>query len=371
MIMEHDAAKEYLRGKLEDYLISYCHINPRTNFKCFNSIAHSHGDRKPSMHYYRDTNRCICFACGENMDIFEIIRIQYGYDSFSEAFQKACSLYGIQIRNGSWNASRKSCQSDYARKMPASIEYHRGKRREIHTKVQKPPFPDQTDYYKLCVERRKQNAEARNYLYSRGLSDDILDRFLIGYDPSWHHPKTRNMNTKRIIIPNSPIGYLARVIDDAQTLEEYDHRKMKVGPQGPFNLKAIHPERVIFVVEGEIDAMSIEEFGIPSVGLGSISHYKKLVNYCIENPYTVKDTFFLIALDNDQPGIKRAAELSMLFVKNGIRCARYQGLSGIFKDPNERLVKDRCGMEDELMRVYQNCQYIRRFQRPEHLQNRA
>ncbi len=371
MIMEHDAAKEYLRGKLEDYLISYCHINPGINFRCFNSIAHAHGDRKPSMHFYRDSNRCKCFACGENMDIFRIIQLQYGYDSFNDAFVKACSLYGITVQKGSPKAANKAQGVQVQRTaVNDRIDFRIYPVRNT-PKDQKRNAPDQTAYYRLCAERRRHSDVAQAYLHSRGLSDDILDRFLIGYDPSWHHPNTRNRDTRRIIIPNSRIGYLARVIDDDETLGEYDHKKMKVGPQNIFNLKAIVPERVILVVEGEIDAMSIEEFGIPTVGLGSISHYKKLVSYCIENPQTVEDAFFLIALDNDQSGIKRAAELSVLFVKNRIRCARYQGLSGIFKDPNERLMKDRYGMEDELMRVYQNCQYIRRFQKPEYLQNRA
>ncbi len=360
MLMDHDDAKEYLRSRMQDYLVTHHQVrNLRANFQCVNASAHAHADRNPSMHFYPDSNRCKCFACGVSYDIFEFIRIDFGLSGFDETFKKACDLYDVQIvryvkkDNDYQKAFGQRCSEHPGLSgMPYGKEFRRpsGTIREI---------PDQMSYYGRCVDLRKHSEKAMCYLAKRGLREETLDYFQIGYDPSWHHPGTRNRPTERIIIPNSSNSYLARVLDDTLILGEYDHPKMKVGRQHLFNSRAIRPQSVVFVVEGEIDAMSIVQFGIPCVGLGSASQYRKLSDFLRLNPDNAKGSFFLFCLDDDKAGKERAMDLSRLLDADGFQCAMFNGLSAPFKDPNERLQMDPEGLGDALRRAWNECQKLR------------
>ena len=359
MLMDHDDAKVYLRTRMEDYLVTHHKVrNLRMNFPCVNASAHTHGDRNPSMHFYPDSNRCKCFACGISCDIFEFIRIDYGFAGFDETLRKACELYDVQItrhvkKDDEYRRvyARKTSEKPRMQYLSCSAD-HRGCNGVVD-------YPDQEAYYERCVEARKRSDKATSYLVARGLSEKIQDWFRVGYDPDWHHPGTRNRGTERIIIPNSPSSYLARVLDDSQKLGAYDHPKMKVGRQHLFNSRVICPESVVFVVEGEIDAMSIAQFGIPCVGLGSAAQYRKLHEYLKRNPDRANGVFFLICLDDDKTGRDRAKDLSDLLIADGIRCARFNGISAPFKDPNERLQMDPEGLGLVLKRAYDECQKLR------------
>ena len=289
-----------------------------------------------------------------------------------EKFEKAKQFYNsLPARTKEWLPSVEDAEyyvrkDDEYRRMYVQktsekprIQYHNNSeygREHNGTSVE---LLNQAAYYKRCVAARKQSEKATAYLIGRGLSEKIQDWFRIGYDPAWHHPGTRNRPTERIIIPNSPGSYLARVLDDTQVLGPYDHQKMKVGRQHLFNSKAICPESVVFVVEGEIDEMSIAQFGIPCVGLGSAAQYRKLTEYLRLNPDCAKGTFFLICLDDDRTGKERAKDLSNLLIEEGYRCARFNGISAPFKDPNERLQMDPEGLGQALKRAWDECQKLR------------
>ena len=360
MLMDHDDAKEYLRTRMEDYLVTHHKVrNLRMNFPCINASVHTHGDRNPSMHFYPDSNRCKCFACGISCDIFEFIRIDYALAGFDETFRKACELYDVQISR--YVKKDEEYRRMYVRKTSErpAVQYSScstiGRRRNGTVEE----LPDQAAYFGRCVEASTNSDWAISYLAARGLSEKIQDWFQIGYDPDWHHPGTWNRGTERIIIPNSPASYLARVLDDTLMLGAYDHPKMKVGRQHLFNSRAICPDSVVFVVEGEIDAMSIAQFGIPCVGLGSAAQYRKLSDYLKMNPDSAKGVFFLICLDDDKTGRDRAKDLSNLLIEDGFRCARFTELSAPYKDPNERLQMDPDGLGKVLRMAYDECQRLR------------
>ena len=103
----------------------------------------------------------------------------------------------------------------------------------------------------------------------------------------------------------------------------------------------------------------IAQFGIPCVGLGSAAQYRKLTEYLRLNPDCAKGTFFLICLDDDRTGKERAKDLSNLLIEEGYRCARFNGISAPFKDPNERLQMDLEGLGQALKRAWDECQKLR------------
>ena len=65
--MNPEEAKEYAKTNLEAYLNSKG-INTSTNFSCLNP---AHEDKHPSMSFDQRRNRCHCFSCGVDYDIFD------------------------------------------------------------------------------------------------------------------------------------------------------------------------------------------------------------------------------------------------------------------------------------------------------------
>ena len=76
-----------------------------------------------------------------------------------------------------------------------------------------------------------------------------------------------------------------------------------------YNYKVVvHGNFPAFVVEGEIDALSIEELGFSAVGLGPINNVDKFIDLCRNDPPTCP--FLILLLDNDSNGKKFANQLS-------------------------------------------------------------
>lgn len=93
----------------------------------------------------------------------------------------------------------------------------------------------------------------------------------------------------------------------------------------------------VFIVEGEIDAMSIYEAGGQAVGLGSTANYMKLVEHLKETP---TEHPVLLALDKDRAGIETTDKLAIELDKHGINYLKVD-IVGDCKDPNQALLADR------------------------------
>lgn len=184
-----------------------------------------------------------------------------------------------------------------------------------------------------------QNAFKSNYLYNRGITSiELITKFKIGYIPNWKPPKVPNAPpSPRVIIPTSNCSYFARDTRQNNELDEKSKRytKQKVGKTHIFNVNAIYSEtyNYCFVVEGEIDCLSVLQCGYNCIGLGSTSMIDSLLNLCKIQPKTT----LIFALDNDDRG-KKAQKKVALFLERKIPCIAVN-VSGEEKDPNDLLVK--------------------------------
>lgn len=131
----------------------------------------------------------------------------------------------------------------------------------------------ESDFTALYTKWAEQNeTTGGKYLLSRGISLETQRHFKVGLAHGWKHPKTGSFGpSERCIIPTGPGSYLARATDP----KEYK-QKPKVGHVQTFNMKTISRAakdgRPVYVVEGEVDAMSLEEIGAHAIGLGSKSY---------------------------------------------------------------------------------------------------
>lgn len=321
--MDRETAREIVKGYLEDYLRNKG-INTRKPFNCLNP---DHPDKHPSMSYDRQRQRCKCFSCGASYDIFDLIGIDYGLADDKAVFEKAYNLYGLTI---------DSPQQERGKVAPAQP-------------AQKPQPEDHTEYYKQAAGALA-GSPAAEYLKRRGISEAVAAKYWLGYEEGFKTFDTDETGQQRfstwraLIIPTGKSSYIARNIDTPIEPQK-KNRYRKKGASLIFNSRAIYSaSKPVFVVEGEIDALSIIEAGGEAIGLGSTSNYKQLVDMIKAQPPAHP---LILALDADEDGQKTEKELAEELTRLQASFYRYN-LYGAAKDANEALLADRDGFIAEV-----------------------
>lgn len=291
-----------------------------------------------------------CWAgCFTNCDIIDIIGKREGATSFREALRAAAAEYVIEL-DTTTPESRPRLE-DYPNEAidalcqnPPPLQGQDITPAEgAPAQVRAPAEPeDLSTFFAECAG----NLSQCDYLTNRGISLETQKRFGIGYCANWRHPAAlakgkRPPASPRIIIPTGPGSYLARDIrKEGDPGFVAGFAKQKYGTGSLYNLAALDAGRPVFIVEGEIDALSVEEIGHSALALGSTSNCDKLIEYLKEHRPNVP---LLIALDNDEPGKKAAGKLrDKLWEELRAECCQVQ-IAGRYKDPNEYLTHDREG----------------------------
>jgi len=150
---------------------------------------------------------------------------------------------------------------------------------------------DYTDYFAVCNSRAKDT----DYFFSRGISEETVNKFNLGFDPNFTVGK---LKMAAVILPTSKNSFTARSIARKQFIKQ--------GRGDVFNISGgVGSNSPIFVVEGIFDALSIIEAGHNAIALGTISN-NIFIDYLKENKPTQP---LLLALDNDKPGKTAQEEL--------------------------------------------------------------
>lgn len=300
----------------------------------------------------RDGVHFTCWAgCFRNSDILDIIGLQYGLTSYNDKLERACTEYGLDY---------KSLEPDgsYIRTAQDRGEYNT---KQVQDSI------DYTLFFQECAKHRTES----DYLSKRGISEATQAHFLVGYCSAWKHPKAPKMKeSQRVIIPIDRHSYLARYAGDGDFInwQGKKENKSKVGKQGIFNLKALdEAQEPVFVVEGEIDAMSVYDVGHDAIALGSISNYMKLINYLKEHKPAQT---LIVALDADKRGEDAAQKLIDGLREQNVDCYK-ASISGGHKDPNEHLIADREGFAQALEVAIEASRNAREEEKQEYLNNSA
>lgn len=168
-----------------------------------------------------------------------------------------------------------------------------------HQKHQQEAEKDYTSFYRQCHEDLKASPEALEYLHGRGITDDSIERFNLGYCASWKHSKAGEKvePSKRIIIPRTARTYTARMIEKPRNEWEEAYTKQVQGRQKDlFNIAALSGAATPIICEGELDAISLYQAGADAVvGIGTTTNTGTLLAEAKKHPEAV----FILALDND------------------------------------------------------------------------
>ena len=318
--MDRQEAREQLKGQLRAYVESITKRSKGANMYVCPLCGSGTGNHSTGAFSIKDGTSWKCFSCNEGGDIFDLIGKYESIADHSEQLKRAGELFGITI-----DSYRATAQEDFReyQNQPKTEQYTH---KSIHT----------ADYTQFFL---KANKDIEKTTYHRGISLETLNRFKIGYVENWRHPKAPNAPASpRLIIPTSKESYLARDTRENIPEEQKPYSKSKVGSIHIFNAKALQTAtKPIFIVEGELDALSIIEVGGEAVALGTTTKVKSLLEIL---KTTKPEQPLIISLDNDEAGEKAYKELSEGL--QGLSIPFYRlNPAGEHKDANEALQSDR------------------------------
>ncbi len=278
----------------------------------------------------KDKGHFTCWTgCFKNADIFEIIGKQFNLTDFNEIFNKACEIFRISIDR----------DNNYTRPSPKPNP-NTAKSNSTPTNSTSTAPEDLAEFFRQAA------ANLTKTDYHRGISIETLKRFNVGFMSQWRVNEKAPFSP-RLIIPNDGGGYLARDTRPNLTEQEAQYKKMR--PKGKtislFNSKALNQtSKPVFIVEGEIDALSIIDVGGEAVALCSVANIGKLIEAVKERANKIPP--LIIQLDNDIAGQANIKKLIDGLKEIKFFSYRHLALPESYKDANEFLMKDRAKFTD-------------------------
>lgn len=331
--MNRQEATEAIKERLTEYVETLTDHSAKGNRKAYVCPLCGSGKGRNKTGAFTITKDGLswkCFACDRGGDTLDLIGYVEDITDYSSKLKRAGELFNLDID------------------IEAPVEYQKQDKigQNTHTNTSMHIDKGTKTNYHYFYEEASKHIKETDYPTKRGLSEEILDRFNIGYVENWKHPNAPESVTgsPRLIIPVTQTSYLARDTRDNIPDNQKQYSKLKVGGSNIYNSIAFtnNADKPIFIVEGEIDALSIMEVGGVAVGLGSISNAEKLVNMLdgkkLERP-------LILALDNDSRGRQAQDKLAELLRANKIPYITAELTTQDAKDPNDMLVRDRGDFE--------------------------
>lgn len=236
-----------------------------------------HQDATPSLHIY-DDGHWHCFGCGRGGDVLDFAGLFY----FGQTYNPDTQLLDVIDRLGAINIQPLTPQE-----RPA-------------TQTRKPPEPGITFSLRdVTAWQDKMTIARRQYWIDRGLEKDTISRFRLGWDGRRY--------TIPAIYRNVCYGVKRRQsdIDDGIPAKYVMAKGSRVGLFNADVLTRVDEGLPLFVVEGEIEAMLIDQHGFPAVSsTGGAGTWKPHWNR-----YLAHIRRIIIIYDNDEAGMSGALKV--------------------------------------------------------------
>lgn len=282
----------------------------------FRALCPFHSERTPSFYVFPDSQRWHCFgACGEGGDVFSFVMKKEGWD-FRTALEELARRAGVEL------APRTPVQE----------------RAEEEAERLRAALAEAVLYYHHLLSHAPQAASAREYLFQRGLSQETIEQFQLGYSlPSWEGLRTHLMEQgftlqeliraglvgeredgsiydrfhDRLMIPirdarGRAIGFGARTLDPEGVPKYINSPQTPLFDKGRtlFGLdlagQAIREKGYVVIVEGYMDVMQAHQAGFRNVVAQMGTALTEAQVRWLKR-YTPR---FILALDPDAAGVQ-------------------------------------------------------------------
>lgn len=148
------------RADIESTVSSY--VSLKRKGKILTGLCPFHNEKTPSFTVYPETQSYYCFGCGNGGDVITFIRNIENLD-YMEAVKLLADRHGVSMPQDGYD-------SGLSKKRTEMYGANREAARFFHAKLYSP-----------------EGRQGLKYFYSRGLTDDTIRRFGLGYAPdSWH-----------------------------------------------------------------------------------------------------------------------------------------------------------------------------------------
>ena len=306
-----------LRPYLQDYVNSITEPSKGRNMYICPLCGSGTGrSRTGAFGIYDNGIKWKCQACGKGGDVLDLIGEYENITDFNDRVKRLGEVIGMEI------TAEKTAPRQEQREPEQVTNF--------------------LQYFRECNSRLSET----DYFMQRGISYETAQRFMLGYDPAWTHPKAPTAPASpRLIIPISEYSYIARDTRQEIPEEAQPYKKSKAKGRDSvvwtFNHKSIGANnQPLCIVEGEIDALSVIEAGGQAVGIGSLANVKGFLSLLADRQPLTQP--FIVALDNeDTEQVKRATdELTQGIKQLGGVCI-CRNICGSYKDPNEALTMNK------------------------------
>lgn len=276
-----------------------------------------HQERTPSFMISPEKQIYKCFGCGEGGDIFGFIMKMENL-TFPEAVRLLAERSGVQLKTTSYNKPT----------MPVDEKNHL-----YHTNALA------ARYFQTILLKHPTGQSALEYLHKRGLTDETIKKFQLGYAPARkalaQTLAKRGIDDKTLTKAGNPDRFFNRIIfplyDPLGNVIAFTGRAFPDDNKGPkyYNTpettlfhkgrtiyglhlakNAIRETKSVVFVEGQMDVIASHQAGVQNVVASSgtaltIDHLRIMHRYAPK---------FILALDNDEAGqlaTGKVAEISL------------------------------------------------------------
>lgn len=155
--MASDIEEIKQRLDLVDVMREYVQVKP-AGPASFKTLCPFHHEKTPSLHISKDKQVWHCFGCGKGGDVFVFVQEIEGMD-FAEALKHLARKAGVELKGSDPRLSSQKLKVQEVVRAAARL-------------------------YNRVLRESKVAQPARDYLVKRGVTDDTIDRFQIGYAPA-------------------------------------------------------------------------------------------------------------------------------------------------------------------------------------------
>lgn len=270
-------------------------IDTKKAFRCLNP---EHEDKHPSMRYDAKRGKVHCFSCGVDYDVYDVKKLVEGRNvRLEDEDLTSFPLLQAKFKTGANNWGGKFSQKQ--NNLEKFTDMEGGETMEIA------------------------GTKGEEYLLSRGFTKEIIVEMEIGYDEA----------TESIVIP-----YKGKEYSISRSIKDKVYRKPK-GIEEPLYEVGDSQSRLIYVVEGQLDAMSLKQAGVEYAVATGGSGISKVTTTLLAQEVVPQVRRAVIVPDNDNAGENTAERLVEAFNRLGM-ISYIAKLPEGYKDVNEVLQSD-------------------------------